>query len=339
MMNAGKLFDLTKKSIKKLRGIASRRPESISLVLCVIMILILSIFVPRYFYNSFNLSSLVAAVAPEGIIALGMMMLLIAGVFDLSVGSVMCLGGLVASMAVTFGVPTPLAVLLGLSAGLLTGAVNGLLTEIAGVNPLITTIGMMYMVRGVTEIVLVSRGKAGYANFPQSFKNLGQGTFLGVMYMFWVMLILLVFFTIYITMRKGGRRIYFIGGNESAALAMGIRKRKIRISLFILTGVLAALAGILVNARTGSANRYIGQNSHLNIIIACIIGGGSLAGGKGNMLGAIFGTLFLALLNNAFNLFEVNQHVQSLTTGTVLLAVVVIDGYMSILKRRALGKE
>ncbi|MDR1128920.1 MAG: ABC transporter permease, partial [Treponema sp.] len=290
MMDTGKIFDLVKKTVKTLRGIASRRPESISLVLCVIMILILSIFVPRYFYNSFNLSSLVAAVAPEGIIALGMMLLLISGVFDLSVGSVMCLGGLVASMAVTFGVPTPLAVLLGLSAGLLTGAVNGFLTEIAGVNPLITTIGMMYMVRGVTEIVLVSRGKAGYANFPQSFKNLGQGTFLGVMYMFWIMLILLAFFTLYITMRQGGRRIYFIGGNENAALAMGIRKRKIRISLFILTGVLAALAGILVNARTGSANRYIGQNSHLNIIIACIIGGGSLAGGKGNMLGAVFGT-------------------------------------------------
>jgi ribose/xylose/arabinose/galactoside ABC-type transport system permease subunit len=339
MTNAGKVFDLAKELTKKARGILSVRPEGISLILCIIMILILSIFVPRYFYNSFNLSSLVVAVAPEGIVALGMMLLLVSGVFDLSVGSVMCLGGLVASMAVTFGVPTPLAVLLGLSAGLLTGTVNGFLTEIAAVNPLITTIGMMYMVRGVTEITLVSRGKAGYTNFPQSFKNLGQGTFLGIMYMFWIMLILLVLFTIYITMRKGGRRIYFIGGNENAALAMGIRKRKIRILLFILTGVLAALAGILLNARTGSANRYIGQNSHLNIIIACIIGGGSLAGGKGNMLGAIFGTLFLALLNNAFNLFEVNQHVQSLTTGIVLLAVVVIDGYMSILKRRALGKE
>jgi ribose/xylose/arabinose/galactoside ABC-type transport system permease subunit len=332
-------FNQAKRLLKKAQGVISARPESISLMLCIIMILVLSIFVPRYFYNSFNFSSLVAAVAPEGIVALGMMLLLISGVFDLSVGSVMCLGGLVASMAVTFGLPTPFAVLLGLSAGFLTGAVNGFLTEIAGVNPLITTIGMMYMVRGVTEITLVSRGKAGYANFPQSFKDLGQGTLLGIMYMFWIMLILLVLFTVYITMRKGGRRIYFIGGNENAALAIGIRKRKIRILLFILTGVLAALAGILLNARTGSANRYIGQNSHINIIIACIIGGGSLAGGKGNMLGAIFGTLFLALLNNAFNLFEVNQHVQSLTTGTVLLAVVVVDGYMSILKRRALGKE
>ncbi|MDR0452532.1 MAG: ABC transporter permease [Treponema sp.] len=339
MTGAGKVFDQAERLLKKTRGVISARPESISLMLCIIMILILSIFVPRYFYNSFNFSSLVAAVAPEGIVALGMMLLLISGVFDLSVGSVMCLGGLVASIAATFGVPTPLAVLLGLSAGFLTGAVNGFLTEIAGVNPLITTIGMMYMVRGVTEITLVSRGKAGYANFPQSFKDLGQGTFLGIMYMFWIMLILLALFTVYITMRKGGRRIYFIGGNENAALAMGIRKRKIRILLFILTGVLAALAGILLNARTGSANRYIGQNSHINIIIACIIGGGSLAGGKGNMLGAVFGTLFLALLNNAFNLFEVNQHVQSLTTGTVLLAVVVVDGYMSILKRKALGKE
>jgi ribose/xylose/arabinose/galactoside ABC-type transport system permease subunit len=303
------------------------------------MILILSIFVPRYFYNPNNFNSLVVAVAPEGIIALGMMLLLISGVFDLSVGSVLCLGGLIASIGVTFGVPAPLAVALGLGAGVLTGLVNGVLTEIAGVNPLITTIGMMYMVRGVTEITLVSRGKAGYANFPQSFRSLGQGTFLGIMYMFWILVILTALFTLYLAMRRGGRRIYFIGGNETAALAMGIHKRKIRILLFVLTGALAALAGILINARTGSANRYIGQNSHLNVIIACIIGGGSLSGGKGNMLGAVFGTLFLALLNNAFNLFEVNQHVQSLTTGMVLLAVVTVDGYMSVVKRRALGKE
>jgi ribose/xylose/arabinose/galactoside ABC-type transport system permease subunit len=303
------------------------------------MIILLSSTVPRYFYSSNNITSLVAAVSPEGIVGLGMMLLLISGVFDLSVGSVMCLGGLIAAIAVTFGLPTPAALLLGLCAGLLTGLVNGLLIEIAGVNPLITTIGMMYMVRGITEITLVHRGKAGFANFPASFRQIGQGTFLGVLYMFWIMLILTVLFTVFITKRRGGRRIYFVGGNESIAVAMGINKRKIRILLYILCGILAALAGILMNARTGSANRYIGQNTHLNVIIACIIGGGSLAGGKGNMLGAIFGTLFLALLNNSFNLFEVNQYVQSITMGIVLLAVVTADGYMSILKRRALGKE
>ena len=157
--------------------------------------------------------------------------------------------------------------------------------------------------------------------------------------MLWMLIILALFFSLFLAKRRNGRNLYYIGGNENAAVAMGINKKKIRILLYMLSGVLASLAGILINARAGAANRYTGQNSHLNVIIACIIGGGSLAGGKGNMAGAVFGLLFLVLLNNAFNLYEVNQHVQSLVNGMVLLAVVVIDGWMNILKRRELGKE
>ncbi|MDR2181316.1 MAG: ABC transporter permease [Treponema sp.] len=328
-----------KSFVRFLRQFAGRRPESISAALCLIMMLLLALTVPRYFFGSHNLSSLVTAVSPEGIVALGMMLLLISGVFDLSVGSVMCLGGLVAAIVLALGWSTPAALLLGLGAGLLTGLLNGLIIEVGQVNPLITTIGMMYIVRGITEITLVKRGKAGYGNFPESFRALGQGRFLGVHYMLWVLVILAVLFTIFLLKRRSGRRVYFIGGNESAAVALGINKKRIRIALFMLSGVLAAFAGILINARAGAANRYTGQNSHLNVIIACIIGGGSLAGGKGNMAGAVFGTMFLVLLNNAFNLYEVNQHVQSLVNGLVLLAVVVADGWVNILKRRELGKE
>jgi ribose/xylose/arabinose/galactoside ABC-type transport system permease subunit len=322
-----------------LRNAASRRPESISLTLCIIMVLLLGLTVPRYFFSSHNLNSLATAVAPEGIVGLGMMMLLISGVFDLSVGSVMCLGGLVAAIALTAGFSTPIALGLGLGSGLIIGLLNGLITEIAGVNPLITTIGMMYIVRGITEITLVKRGKAGYGNFPESFRAIGQGKVFGVPFMLWLLLILAVIFTAFLVLRRGGKWIYFIGGNETAAIAMGVNKRRVRIILFIITGLLAALAGILINARAGAANRYTGQNSHLNVIIACIIGGGSLKGGRGNIPGAVFGMLFLVLLNNAFNLYEVNQHVQSLVNGLVLLAVVVVDGYVNILKRRELGKE
>jgi ribose/xylose/arabinose/galactoside ABC-type transport system permease subunit len=335
------MMDLVKakNAARTLRDLGGRRPESISLVLCIIMILLLGLTVPRYFFSAHNIGSLITATAPEGIVALGMMMLLISGVFDLSVGSVMCLGGLVTAVALTAGLSTPVSLFLGLFSGMLIGLLNGFITEIAGVNPLITTIGMMYIVRGMTEITLVKRGKAGYGNFPESFRQLGQGRFLGIHYMLWMLIIMAILFTIFLVKRRGGRRIYFIGGNESAAVAMGINKQKIRILLFMISGILAALAGILINARAGAANRYTGQNSHLNVIIACIIGGGSLAGGKGNMGGAIFGILFLVLLNNAFNLYEVNQHIQSLVNGLVLLAVVVIDGYVNILKRRKLGKE
>jgi ribose/xylose/arabinose/galactoside ABC-type transport system permease subunit len=306
-------------SLKKMYSLGSRRPETISLCLCIIMVLFLGLSVPKYFFSGFNIGSLITTTSPEGIVALGMMMLLISGVFDLSVGSVMCLGGLVAAIALTQGMSTSTALLLGLGSGMVIGLLNGIITELGRVNPLITTIGMMYIVRGITEITLVRRGKAGYGDFPESFRQLGQGRFLNIHYMLWILIILAILFSIFLAKRRGGRMLYFIGGNESAALAMGINKKKIRIMLYMLSGVLASLAGILINARAGAANRYTGQNSHLNVIIACIIGGGSLAGGKGNMAGAVFGLLFLVLLNNAFNLHDVNQHVQSLVNGMVLL--------------------
>lgn len=326
-------------SLKTMHTFVSRRPESISLSLCVIMVLLLGFTVPKYFFSAHNIGSLITSTSPEGIVALGMMMLLISGVFDLSVGSTMCLGGLISAIALTNGFSPSVSVLLGLGSGMVIGFLNGIITEWGGVNPLITTIGMMYIVRGITEITLVSRGKAGYGDFPESFRQLGQGNFLGIHYMLWILIILALVFSLFLAKRRGGRSLYYIGGNESAAVAMGINKKKIRILLYMLSGVLASMAGILINARAGAANRYTGQNSHLNVIIACIIGGGSLAGGKGNMAGSVFGLLFLVLLNNAFNLYEVNQHVQSLVNGMVLLAVVVIDGWMNILKRRELGKE
>ncbi len=315
-----------------------KRTESISITLCVAMVLILGI-TSKYFFNSYNLESLVFSISPEGIVALGMMMLLITGVFDLSVGSVMCLGGLVAAMALTAGMPTPVSVFLGLGAGALVGVINGLITEKAGVNPLIATLGMMYIIRSITELIIVGQGQTGYSDLPESFKQIGQGHLFGIYYMFWIMIILCVVFTIILSYTAWGRSMYFIGGNESAARAMGINKSRIRISLFIITGVLAALGGILIDARSGAATRYIGQNSHMNVIISCVIGGGSLLGGKGNMIGALFGTFFLSLLSNAFNLYEINQHVQSITLGIVLIAVVSVDGYLQIRKRRMLGKE
>lgn len=315
-----------------------KRSESIAALLCIALILVLVTFSP-YFFNLYNFGSLLTTIAPEGIVALGMMLLLITGVFDLSVGSVMCLGGLVAAIGLTMKLPIVLVILIALATGAVVGLINGLLIEVAGVNPLITTIGMMYAVRGITELTLVSRGKEGYTNFPESFLKLGQGSFLEIPYMFWILIVLTVVFALVIAKSRLGLHMYLIGGNESAAKAMGVNKKLIRICLFILVGILAALAGILLNARSGSANRYIGQQSHMNIIIACVIGGGSLLGGRGNMVGAVLGITFLALLNNFFNLFEINQHVQSLTLGIVLLSVVTIDGYLNIRKRRALGKE
>lgn len=311
--------------------------ESVSILLTLVVAVFLAVASP-YFFDVNNIESLQTSIAPYGIVAIGMMVLLISGVFDLSVGSVMCLGGLIAAMCLSAGLPVVVAVIIGIAAGAAAGLINGTLVEIAGINPLITTIGMMYIVRGVTETVLVQKGKGGFTGFEQSFLDLGQGKFLGVYYMFWIMLILMIIVQLYLMFAPGGRRLYYIGGNREAAKLMGIRVRKISIIAFVLSGALAALAGILITARAGMANRYTGEGAHLAVIISTIIGGASLAGGRGSMVGAFFGTVFMTLLRNGFNLFDVEAQWQDISVGAILVIVVLMDGYLALRKQRALGK-
>jgi ribose transport system permease protein len=327
--------------MNKMKTIAQKlikRNGSIALLMCIIMMLFLIITKARLFFDPFTIQALMNAIAPEGIVALGMMVLLITGVFDLSVGSVMCFGGLVTAIMLAAGLPVAVAILAGLAAGAIVGSINGVLVEIAGINALISTIGTMYIFRGASELLLVGRGKGGYSGFPQEFVQLGRGDFLGIYYMFWILLILVTVFTLFINTRPTGRRLYFIGGNEPAAILMGIKKKKIRISAYIVSGLLAALAGILITAKSDAANRYTGQVSHMNVIIACVIGGGSMNGGQGSMFGAIFGIIFLALLQNAFNLFNVESSLQRVLIGIVLMAVVSVDGYMTLRRQKELGR-
>lgn len=319
------------KLVKALFG----KNELVSAVLAAVMLAVIA-FNP-YFFASANLESLQTSIAPYGIMAVGMMILLITGVFDLSVGSVMCLGGLVTAICLTMNAGVWLSIAAGLAAGGAVGLVNGLLIERARINPLIVTIGTMYIARGVCEVVLVGRGKAGYGDFPQLFLDIGNAKILGVYPMFWLMLALMAFFQFYLLRFPGGRKLYFIGGNEDAAKLVNIDTARLRTAAFILSGVLSALAGILVTARAGQANRYTGQGAHMDIIIICIIGGASLNGGKGSMVGAFFGLLFISLLSNAFNLFSVQPQYRNICIGFILVFVVVMDGYISLKKQRAKG--
>lgn len=315
-----------------------KKNGSIAILACIVMAIFLALTQSRLFFDSFNLQALMNAIAPEGIVALGMMVLLITGVFDLSVGSVMCFGGLVTAIMLSAKMSVPVSILSGLLAGGAVGVINGVLVEIAGINALISTIGTMYVFRGASELLLVGKGKGGFGGFPKDFVQLGRGDFLGIYWMFWILIILVAVFSFFIATRPTGKRLFLIGGNEPAAKLMGIKKRKIRISAYALSGVLAALAGILITAKSDAANRYTGQISHMNVIIACVIGGGSMNGGQGSMLGAIFGIIFLSLLQNAFNLFNVASSTQSILIGIVLIAVVSFDGYMTMRRQKELGR-
>ncbi len=156
--------------------------------------------------------------------------------------------------------------------------------------------------------------------------------------MFWILIVLVIIFQLVLRYTKFGRKLYFIGGNYSAAEKLGINCQRIRIIAFTLSGTLAAFAGILVTARAGIANRYTGVNAHMDIIIACIIGGASLIGGQGSIIGAIAGMVFIALMSNAFNLYSIPPQWQNIMVGIILLMVITVDGYVSLTKQKRLGK-
>ncbi len=305
-------------------------------LVCIMTIILL--FTTQHFLDPNNIDSLQTSIAPSAIIAIGMMVLLITGMFDLSVGSVMGLCGVIAGMFLSAGFPVWLAFLLALICGALIGLLNGLLVEIAGINPLITTIGVMYIGRGMSEWLLVGKGREGYRNFDASFINLGVGKFLGLYYMFWVMIILVIIVQLYLWYSATGRRLFHIGGNEEASRQLGIRIKHIRIGAFIFSGTLASLAGVLSTARYEMANRYMGESLEMNIIIGCLVGGGSLTGGQGSIIGALLGIMFMSLITNLFNLWEIAPHWQYVVIGGILVFVVASDGFLSMRKKIALGK-
>ncbi|MEI4472385.1 ABC transporter permease [Frigidibacter sp. MR17.24] len=305
--------------------------ESLTCGVVIALALVLAVVSPA-FLDPNNLASLQTAVAPNLIVALGMMTLFMIGRFDLSVGAVMGIAGIASAMALNAGWPVPLAFAAGIGTGLAIGAFNGAMVAFVGINHLIVTLGVLYMTRGVIEVVMSGQALAGFTSFPPGFVTLGTWGVAGLSGLFLFALLLSLCFEGGLRLTLTGRKLLFLGGNPAAAEATGIRRRRTEFWCFVLCGGLAALAGVLMTARVGMANRYMGEGLEMQIFIACLIGGGSIAGGKGSYVGALAGVAFVTLLTNAFNLLSVPSAWQAVVIGAVLVAVVVVDGVMVLRK-------
>jgi ribose transport system permease protein len=315
---------------------------SITLLLCVALVVVMTLF-GGVFWSGTNLDSLQTSIAPLAIVAIGMVTLLICGVFDLSVGAIMVLSGIVCARLFEAGLPVPLVVALGVIAGALVGLLNGVLVGVFKINPLIATIGTMNMAQGTALSIfsLSHKGQAEYQiaiKLPPDFIHMGTGTLGGLYYMFWVMLILIILIAVFQRWFPAGRRMYLTGDNPEAAKLMGFKTTRTILLAFVFTGVLCAIAGILSVARFEQANRYMGENVNLTAIISCVLGGASLMGGRGSSIGTIIGVLCMALIANMFNIFEVVPAWQKVVVGVLLIVVVTVDGYLILRKQRELGK-
>ena len=299
----------------------------------IFYIIVLGVIAMAYaipgFMSHQNMSAVLLALADQSIIAIGMTLLLVSGGFDMSVGSTMALAGATTAIWLTLGLPVPVAILLGLAVGALIGAINGYIIAEVGINPFITTLGMMSLARGMLMVVLDGKNISG---LPDSFTVIGQGSVFGIQYPIIISIVLVAGGDFLLRRSRFFRQNYYMGANEKAAVLSGINVKKMKVFNYALTGLLAALAGIIITARLGSASTSAGKGLELRVISAVIIGGASLKGGVGTVFGSFLGALLMAIIVSSINLLGVQLNWIDFVLGATLLLAVMAD---TLSKRRA----
>jgi ribose transport system permease protein len=285
--------------------------------LCVV----LWILTPHFLTVS-NLLNVAQQTSINAIIAVGLTYVIISGGIDLSVGSLVAFSGVVLASLLQRAIPFPLALAGSLLVGLSCGLVNGVLITLGRLPPFIATLGMMSVARGAALLYTDGRPISG---FPDSFRWLATGEILYVPVP--VVLMLLVYAVAHFVLRrtKFGRYTFAIGGNEEAALLSGVRVRLYKTLVYGVGGLLSALAAALLTARLNSAQPIAGINYELDAIAATVIGGTSLMGGQGSVVGTLIGALIMGVLRNGLNLLGVSSFVQQVVIGAVIILAVLMD--------------
>ncbi len=296
--------------------------RELTLVVLILAIIITMSTLNPYFLSISNFRAISVGMAPTAVIVIGMAILLASGGFDLSVGSVMALSSTVVAMLLLAGVPIPVAVIAGIVLGGVAGLVNGILVTGLGINPLIATLGTMSITRG---IALVLTEGFSLSSLPPEFAWIGKATFSGFPVLVLLTLVLVLVFDLAVRHTRFFRQVYFIGANEKAAMLSGIHVSRVRIISYVLTGMLAAFAGVLLASRLMSGTPTAGNGIELQVLAAAVIGGASLRGGEGTILGAFLGVVFVALINNSMTMLAVSIYWQMIVIGAVLVSAVALD--------------
>lgn len=302
--------------------------EQRSIIALLILITVVSFLNPNFFGVD-NLLNILRQTSVNAIIAIGMtFVILIAGI-DLSVGSVLALTGAVAATLVGFDLPVIVVILSVLLFGGVIGLLNGALVAFGKVQAFMATLITMLLLRGVTMIYMGGRPiSTGFSDNAELFSEIGTGVWLGIPIPVWIMVGLFSIGWFLLTQTRIGRYIYALGGNESATALSGINVNKVKLFVFTVSGVLAALAGMIVTARLGSAQPTAGSGYELDAIAAVVVGGTSLMGGKGRIMGTLIGALIIGFLSNALNLLDIDSYYQLVAKALVILAAVILDNVL-----------
>jgi ribose transport system permease protein len=281
------------------------------------------------FLHPDNIAAMVRAMSFIGVIALGQTFLMISGVFDLSVGAVAGMSAVVcAACMVWLHWPIAAAVLAGLATGAAVGVVNSFVVLRLGVPAFIATLGMLNIAHGISY--LITKGYTIYP-LPDAVNQFGTAEPLNTSWSFIIFVIMAVIFAFVLSRTSYGRMLYAVGGNPEVARLAGINPAMIQLSGFILTGVCSAIAGMLLMARIVIGNPTIGLGWELNVIAGVVIGGVSLFGGAGSIIGAVIGLLIMAVVNNGLVVIKLDPYWQTVAIGVIMITAVAID----ILRRRS----
>ncbi|NLY45673.1 MAG: ribose ABC transporter permease [Tissierella sp.] len=307
----------------------TRKKEILNKIRPLIGLLIFSILIrilsPRFLTKS-NLFNVFRQTSINAIIAAGMTFVILTAGIDLSVGSILGFSGAIAASMLASGNNIFLALVVALIIGGLSGMLNGVIITKGKVQPFIATLAIMILLRGATMVFTNGRPIAvPAASVSPIFRWIGTGELLGVPVP--VVMMVFVFIICYYILNhtQFGRHIYAVGGNEEASLLSGVNTDKVKILAYTISGILAAVAGIIVTSRLSSAQPTAGDGYELDAIAAVVLGGTSLVGGQGTVIGTIIGALIIGILNNALNLMDVQSYYQMIAKAIVILIAVLLD--------------
>jgi ribose transport system permease protein len=301
-----------------------KRREFVLILFIIAIGVALQVATEGKFLSVANLLAMADNKAPEALVTIGVTYLLITKDFDLSVSSVMAFTGVIFAVLLGFGIPFVAAMLLALIAGGSIGLLNGFLVTKLNMASFIATLGTLYIGRSLTQVI--SHGKP-VANLPQDVIDMGNLKLAGFPWYFLLLVGVVIVLQLLLRKNKSMNQLFYIGTNETAAQMVGINTRKARWILFIVSALIAALAGVILTAKAHSASPIAFQNLELKIIAASVIGGASISGGQGSIVGAVLGYLVVVLIGNSMTMLGISPYWEGVIFGGVLAVAAIADAF------------
>jgi rhamnose transport system permease protein len=310
--------------IRKLQGFSKFR--ELGLVFFIVVVSIAVQARNHEFLTPNNLGNLFTNTAILGILSVGMMMVLLTGGIDLSVGATLAFCGMVCGLTVKSypGIPMPILLIEGSLIGSMAGLVIGILVARFSILPIIASLGMMNIMRGMTYVVSKGSWVSAY-QMPASFKNIATNRFLGINNLIVIAIVIYIIFYYFINFSKTGRRIYAVGSNREAADIIGLPAKRIVTLVYALQGLLAGLSGVLWVSKFASAQGDTASGYEMSVIASCVLGGISVSGGRGKVAGLLLGVILFGILANALPIINVSPFWQQAIQGFVILSAIIIN--------------